>query len=1818
MMLLAAVAGSASAAYVGLSPTTTYDGSGALNTAANWSSGSPTNDNPGLVSGTVSATSSELSSGGYWNGFSVRQTGGELFRDGGFAMRGGVDGVVGGHSILEIDDASNNDGSYNNVAVSGRFTMWNQFGGTGSIGSTLSLLNGYATVGEFWANSGSKARVFIDNGTLNAGTLADNANCVVTMLAGGKGAFNIGDIISTAYMTQMLINFETGSKASFTIGEIAGATTVAYWETKITAGKVQIDGSAVNDLSLFTIENVGATGTKISLTPPNTQYLGVGVWSDVSPSPGWDNGVPTSGFVARLITTAAVTIQDGTAAVAATVYLGNSWDEDGGHIVVNSGGSLTAMHMTMGSDSANGGEPSSFTNHPGGIVTLSGELSLANGISSVFNGGTMSVGSLSSTAGGTGSLNMDGGTFTAGNISGFDLSAGSGFTIDILNGGVLQIAGSSQVEADQLNTWHQTVGSITSDEPLFAVYNLQTAMTTLGPATALDLDPPTPNPAVFTSQPIAISYSEISMAAAGSDASGWIQYRFDETSGNPGGTGSGWQTSSSYTDGGLTPDTQYSYSVTMRDAFDNTTTASQPVAATTPTVTPAELVDDRLAQMVQTNIDSPDPSISDPNNAPGVFSYALACLYLDQNVEQANQLIVTYYTNNPIPVSDTSDFNGYFWQTIVWRLYHDPAMNERLTSQTRDLIEDNMWLWLDTRSKLTEAQQDEWIIHDSENHDAMQKGSHMMCLIALKSSSRYGPDMVLADGGTITEHADAWTAFYMRYFRARAMEGINVEIACQQYARYTVGAYYNIMDFSDSPELRALAATFMDLYWADTASDWTRSGVRGGAETRVYKNGYLRKGTPYSFHALLWAYGWHETAGATRTYALIPTISSYRVPDIITASATDPARPNFLYSSRRFGRGGNWDGNRDYTVVFDNGDSNLRRDTWVTPDYTMGTFTVDMNKNYIALLDQNRTMGVMFASGVNDRIMVFGKGGSADLNKSFADLSGVTRADCMVVQRDKNAYEDGDATRVFLSTSAWTNGVENGGWFFTQLDNAYCAIKPAGGGYTAASASNGYELELDDQWAPVIIQTGQAENYADFAAFQASVMGNTLTYDASKTLNYTSEAGDAFTVYGNTKTTPKVNGVTVDLNPTKVYDSPYLSMTHGEDVATVSYEGYPDLALDFGIPPSVINDGATGVGFTDATLNGTVVTTGGASTEVSVYWDLTDKGTTKEDWVNSHSFGATGEGSLATNVMGLSSDTPYYYRFYATNMHGEDWSAASTFTTEYQGPPSVTNNGATGVGLTDATLNGTVVTTGGASTEVSVYWDLTDKGTTKEDWGNSHSFGTAGEGSLATNVTGLSPETPYYYRFYATNTYGEDWSAASNFTTVGLNVTTAGVAQIITQGVARLNGDVNKDTDISIFWDVADRGPNSGGWAKSVMLGGVAAGTFSTDASHLLYGLTYYYRCFASNTVDGSTAWSSAAEFSLPVPAGSTQPVVLNVTGENLSDTGTPGPYAFENVPYTIQFNAGASADKLIVSYSSEGGAANATITYNGDSLTRIADTKGDRHGGIWYLDSPYTGGNAALVIDLTVNGTVNGLGYGVVSISGSYPGVATAAYQAGNTVTITPTAAGSFVVAGFGANDTGSGDPGAPLNELYSGDIGSAYGGAGYETNVNASSQTYTFAGANGGVGAAAFGPDAETDPTALDANDDGIPDPWSVQHFANDPFVAGQADSDPDGDSRSNYEEYVAGSSPTDGSDFFEVSIVQSNGEWIISVPSRLTTSNFYGSLTRRYGLKYSTSLLGTSWLDVPGATNMPATGVDLLHTNELEASRLFYRGKTWLEQP
>jgi hypothetical protein len=100
-----------------------------------------------------------------------------------------------------------------------------------------------------------------------------------------------------------------------------------------------------------------------------------------------------------------------------------------------------------------------------------------------------------------------------------------------------------------------------------------------------DTSPPTPNPATFSTAPNAISSTEITMTATtGSDATGPVEYYFDEITDNNGATDSGWVTNPVYNDSGLDPNTQYTYTVQMRDSVSptpNTGTASSPASATT-------------------------------------------------------------------------------------------------------------------------------------------------------------------------------------------------------------------------------------------------------------------------------------------------------------------------------------------------------------------------------------------------------------------------------------------------------------------------------------------------------------------------------------------------------------------------------------------------------------------------------------------------------------------------------------------------------------------------------------------------------------------------------------------------------------------------------------------------------------------------------------------------------------------------------------------------------------------------------------------------------------------------------------------------------------------------------------------------------------------------------------------------------------------------------------------------------------------------------------------------------------------------------------
>ena len=87
-----------------------------------------------------------------------------------------------------------------------------------------------------------------------------------------------------------------------------------------------------------------------------------------------------------------------------------------------------------------------------------------------------------------------------------------------------------------------------------------------------------PQPAAFDEAPSALTFDSVRMTAmTASDKSGKVQYFFQELTGNPGGKSSGWTTENSFENYGLKIDTEYAYSVKVRDFHGNVSLASEPV-----------------------------------------------------------------------------------------------------------------------------------------------------------------------------------------------------------------------------------------------------------------------------------------------------------------------------------------------------------------------------------------------------------------------------------------------------------------------------------------------------------------------------------------------------------------------------------------------------------------------------------------------------------------------------------------------------------------------------------------------------------------------------------------------------------------------------------------------------------------------------------------------------------------------------------------------------------------------------------------------------------------------------------------------------------------------------------------------------------------------------------------------------------------------------------------------------------------------------------------------------------------------------------------
>jgi hypothetical protein len=598
----------------------------------------------------------------------------------------------------------------------------------------------------------------------------------------------------------------------------------------------------------------------------------------------------------------------------------------------------------------------------------------------------------------------------------------------------------------------------------------------------------------------------------------------------------------------------------------------------------ALVVDERSLEIVQ---DIADARPSSVQGCEAQVTWAFAALYSNVDVAEANARLIALDTEVNVPATTAIEGIPCYWaMSLLTRTYLHPVTSARLTATARHALQQMMWRYVSARSLKSDATSGgTWHIHMSENHDAMQKSVYLLATNALRSVLPAGDGTLLADGASLLEHQNAWRSYWKLYFRERAREGIGVEVASPAYSKYALQSYYNVRDFAGSSGVRDQAEKFLTLYWADVANDFQpATGVRGGAQTRTYKHNYALTGAgQMGLRAWTYIYDWHggrDWSDATHWTALVPATSGYRIPSIVTDMAVNTTKPSFSYVSRRPGRQSvNYSGDGDslrYAIGFDaSGSSNLRRYTYNTPDYVMGVLKVDASPTtgspstrYSLLNRQNRWSGVVFADGPDARIAVFGRGtggGAVDpeARNGYGEILGDAGPNAMVIARDPSVTSS-DRTRVFVAQSVWDNGQwYSGEWLFLRSGNGFCALR-ASSCYTVLDTPNGKLLELADEWAPIVIQLGQASQYAgSFDVFRSSVVANQYSYDlTTNELTYVSENGDVYRIRRNSSVLPSVNGGG-SLDPAKTYSSPYILGYHGENTVTLTYDGRPPLVLDF-------------------------------------------------------------------------------------------------------------------------------------------------------------------------------------------------------------------------------------------------------------------------------------------------------------------------------------------------------------------------------------------------------------------------------------------------------------------------------------------------------------------------------------------------------------------------------------------------------------------------------------------------------------------------------
>jgi len=281
------------------------------------------------------------------------------------------------------------------------------------------------------------------------------------------------------------------------------------------------------------------------------------------------------------------------------------------------------------------------------------------------------------------------------------------------------------------------------------------------------------------------------------------------------------------------------------------------------------------------------------------------------------------------------------------------------------------------------------------------------------------------------------------------------------------------------------------------------------------------------------------------------------------------------------------------------------------------------------------------------------------------------------------------------------------------------------------------------------------------------------------------------------------------------------------------------------ILPTVTTDNVSDVAATTATSGGNITSDGGAAiTARGVCWSTSQNPTVS----GSHTSDGTGTGTFSSEMTGLTPNTTYYVRAYATNSAGTEYGEQKTFKTECN---TVT-----------VSITGTTNISHGGSTT------LTASGANSYEWKR-------GNTTIGTNASvTVNPTSTTTYTVIGTNLYGCKGTATVDVVVNALlpAITTYNVSNIGTS-TATSGGNISSDggsvvTARGVCWSTSQNPTVSDSHTSD----GTGTGTFTSSITYLTPNTTYYVRAYATNSA--GTAYGEQRTFTTECNT-----VTISITG---------------------------------------------------------------------------------------------------------------------------------------------------------------------------------------------------------------------------------------------------------------------------------------------------------------------------------------------------